>query len=43
MRAVAMAGRKLQSEIDRVLKKVSEGTEEFDMILKKVSARRVGG
>lgn len=31
-----MAGRKLQSEIDRVLKKVTEGTGEFDMILKKV-------
>lgn len=39
-RRAAMAGRKLQSEIDRVLKKVAEGNEEFDMILKKVRIER---
>lgn len=31
-----MAGRKLQVEIDRTLKKVQEGVEVFDEIWKKV-------
>jgi hypothetical protein len=35
--AAGMSGnRKLQAEIDRVLKKVNEGSTEFDQILKKV-------